>query len=334
MKTSGRLLGTSHPKFDWKAYWLPSLCNCVGLNDSVLRPGKIYKLTKGWTLKLKRLRYIMVALAVAFTSVIQTENAGASVSQQDNWFQGRLLNDTAGLWTSGTWFFSRSTLKYFLLVPDHTLRYCRGCGFRDPWNPKRYENSANNWFDINSVYPPSNPSYAYYDMALIDFGYSKTAAFNGVWNYCTALNCTSYHGGGTQRNANWAGWHYHLTGVNNAQPGWGVIASKVRSGTSWGGVVGAHHMVYDGYDYWGIRVDGVSGCGVADGDSGAPVSTGNYNEVYLGMLTATLGGWTVPGPSPCYDSTEFVSDKLVYIPYSTVLAAWPNLSLTLATNNT
>jgi hypothetical protein len=239
-------------------------------------------------------------------------------------------------WTSGTWLFSRSNLHYYYLIPAHVIKPCQSCGYYNSGAHQSYENSPSNWFDEltpSQIVYPIDPAFAYYDMVLIDFGTSNWAPTNLVWNYCTASNCSSFQGGGTQVNPNWAGWHYHIDSATSAQPGWGVVLSKSISGTSWAQVSGAYHVNYSGWDYWGIRIQGVSGCGIVHGDSGSPVTTGNNNEVYVGMLTSApdFTSFFVPGPSPCYGASEWVNADGTYIDWYSVQVAYPGLALMVYT---
>lgn len=288
---------------------------------------------------MKRWRKIVagaaIALAAVSSQIIAPEPAHAQVSYNTDWIQGRVSIASGGglsfRSTDGIWLHSRSNLKKYLLVPAHVVRACQSCPDNGLATRITYEGSSVNWWDSLSVLDPLNPAYEYYDMALIDFGQSFVPPTNKWWYYCTALNCTSFQGGGTQKNANWAGTTGNIVGASTGQAGWGVVKSGAISGTSTGTIVSAMHAVYDGWDYWGIHYTGITGCGVTDGDSGAPIMTGPNiaNSVFLGMHTSSFNGWWAPGPSPCYGDSRVISADGVYITYADVVAAYPGLSLSI-----
>lgn len=258
--------------------------------------------------------------------------AGATVIQNTDWIASRMMQRSDGpMYTSGAWLLSRTNQHLYLWTVAHAVKNCQSCPVLGLQH--LYESASNNWFDGAALVFPTNPAYAYYDMVLVDFGVSNVAKTNKIWNYCTATNCTSYQGFGTASNPNWAGSAYNQTGSAGSSAGWGVMAGKMASGTSWGTISSAYHFTNSGWDFWGIKVTGVTGCGNSPGDSGSPWYTGPTGGDLVGINVGAPSNtsWTVPGPSPCYGYTVSISDQAVYVDMASVVAAYPGFSLVAVT---
>lgn len=279
---------------------------------------------------MKHTRRFLLALMVAVVSMVALNVQSASaVTYNQDWKMSRMIRRTYdnSVFTSGAWVQSRTNLHRYLVLPMHPFKSCWGCGYLG--GTYRYEDSPTNTFDIWDLVTPTNAAYLYYDLVLVDFGVTSVPSTNAIHNYCTATNCTSYYGGGTQKNPNWAGSTSLQGGSAGSSAGWGIMAGKAISGTSWATIQGAHHVVSNGWDYWAIKATGVTGCGTTAGDSGAPWYTGNNGELLVGIEIGAPGGtsWTVPGPSPCYGNTVSISNQVLYIDWATIIAAYPGLSL-------
>lgn len=288
---------------------------------------------------VRRISKLLLAAGLALgVFASQQVPAGAAVVQTTDWIGGRYQRfngSPAARYTTGTFLRSATTGEVFLTVNQHAYKSCPLCNTY--LGNHNYENDANNWWSPGSIVEPTNPAYSKLDFALIRVGSGNpVAATNMTWNYCTAANCTSYQGGGTQKNANWAGsMIYAGGGASNGNYGWGVMMSKMRSGTSWGTLSSIDHIVtgdgvHPSWDFYGWRVTGITGCGVTAGDSGAGVWTGsNPNMVFVGIYVTRPPGtsWTVPGPSPCYDTTTEISNQGHIIAWGDIYAAYPNLDL-------
>lgn len=271
---------------------------------------------------------VIAAVVVLLAATIQP--AGAAYTANTAWPNSRKISKTDGnAYTSGFFVFNRTTLETFMVVPAHAVKACQSCPVGSVTH--YYEGSGSNWFNQAQVVLPTNPAYAYYDLALIRLGnVNNVAVTNQGWYYCTSVNCTSYAGGGSAKNCNWCGQSTAIVAANNAQQGWGVIINKMISGTSWGTVAGAYHKQYLGWDFWGLLIEDLSHCGMTHGDSGAPVLTGPNlaNSVVLGMLVAHGPYWWDVTNNPCYSGTRTISDSAVAVAWADIVNAyWPTYNL-------
>lgn len=274
---------------------------------------------------LKLLAPVLLALAVLGVNM---QSAGAIQSANTNWINSRVMyGPNSTLFTSGFHVWSPATLEEFMVVPMHSVKPFQSAGLNA--GLYLYENSGANYYDRNQVLLPTNPSFAYYDLALIKIGGVNAAAgTQRGWYYCTATNCTSNLGGGSAANCNWCGQTFTIVGANNAQEGWGTITNKAMSGTSFGSVQGAYHKSYNGWDWWGIEVS-AGQCGVVSGDSGSPVITGPdlAHSIVLGMLSSVGPVSFSVTNNPCYSGTRLVSPSFVMVAWADIVAAYPGYNL-------
>jgi hypothetical protein len=269
---------------------------------------------------------LLVAGLLAFRAV-GADAAGATVG----WVQSRAIIGTDGsAFTSGTWLYSPRTGRVYMTTNAHNFKACQSCPVKPSSVTFRFEGSPSNTFNTSNVIFPTNPAKAWYDIAIVDLGPADAtvADTRRAHNYCTPANCTAAFGQGSAANANWAGSAVDVAGAANAEENWGVVAHKAVSGTSVGVVKGAVHRAYDGWDWWGILVEGLSGCGLTHGDSSSSVFAGaDHEALFLGVV-ATFGPyWWETNGNSCFSGSRAVGSGLVYVAWYDIHQAWDSLDL-------
>jgi hypothetical protein len=289
----------------------------------------------------------LLAVAAVAGAITQTTPAGAYFANQP-WIAGypmaNIFPPPEGyMCTTGPQMLSTVNLHVYQVIPRHCIEYAYGVNTwidnsASPGNTvaARYMNAQGNNFEPSDMWYPYGNSggvnYALFDMAIYDIGSVVNSIPDSdlVKNWCHAYpNCSGPLSGGT--GAATFGQGYHMQTAGQATPWVGMLAchSGMISGTACGYVNSAHLISYNGYSTWVWKVTGIGNCGVATGDSGAPVYwTEDAQNVYqAGMVVNFFDPWTTTSQSSCYAAGRSISNQSGFIPWTSIANGYPGLGL-------